>query len=198
MSFKSQLSKSISSINHKIWLLKNFREHMDVNTATLILKAMLLPFIDYNSVFFSGRNNEQKKIQILQNIAIRICLKIKDPMSISVKDIHTNVNVLSVDLRREYLQGILCYRLIKLNSLKIVHNRVTRAADGPLIQMYLCHTRRVQLSPAVSAYNVWNKLKPDLRNSETTIVFKNSLKKKIKLFFENEWRYDLQFTNLNP
>ena len=54
MSFKSQLAKTVSSINHKIWLMKRFREYMSESTSILILKTMLLPYIDYNSVFFSG------------------------------------------------------------------------------------------------------------------------------------------------
>ena len=36
---------------------------------------------------------------------------------------------------------------------RVCLNRVTRAADGSLIQMYISHTVRVQESPLVDAYN---------------------------------------------
>ena len=141
-------------LNQKTWLLRFFREHVDECTAVLLFKTMLLPYIDNSSVFLSGISLlDQKKLQILQNVGIRVCLKVKDPMSVSVKDIHRTIKVLPTDLHRKYLQGILCYRLIKLNLLDMVVNRVTRAADGPLIRMYISHTVRVQKSPAVDAYN---------------------------------------------
>ena len=117
-------------------------------------------------------------------------------MSVSVKKIHKIVGVLPIDLRRKYLQGILCYRLIGLNLLELVQNRNTRAADGPLIKTYLCHTRQIQMSPPVSAYNTWNNLCPEIRNSDINVLFKSKLKSKIGNYFESEWRYDLQFKNL--
>ena len=197
MSFKLQYSKTISSVNQKTWIIRYFRDHMDEKTSVLLFKTMLLPYIDNSSVFLSGINlHDQKKLQILQNIGIRVCLRIKDPMSVPVKEIHKKIKVLPTDLRRQYLQGILCYRLIKLNSLEMVENRHTRAADGPLIKMYISHTVRVHKSPPVDAYNSWNKIKSDIRNTETSISFKTKLKAHIINKFENEWRYDLQYTNL--
>ena len=137
--------------------------------------------------------HDQKKLQILQNVGIRVCLKVKDPMSESVKGLHKKVNILPTDLRRQYLQGILCYRLIKLNSLKLVVNRVTRAADAP---PDISHTVRVQKSPPVDAYHAWNMIKPEIRNADTSTSFKSKLKASIVKYFETEWRYDLQYTNL--
>ena len=197
MGFKSQLSKTVSSVNQKIWLLRHFRNHMNKTTAKLLLKTMLLPYIDNSSVFLSGISYfEQKKLQILQNIGIRVSLNVKDPMSVSVKNIHLQVDVLPIDLRRQYLQGILCYRLISLNALDLVQNRVTRAADGPLIKMYISHTRRVQVSPPVDAYNTWNNISPVIRQAESSALFKSKLKRSIVEYFKEIWRYDLQFTNL--
>ena len=104
-------------------------------------------------------------------------------MSVPVKKIHERVNVLPIDLRREYLQGILCHRLIKLNSLDLVHNRITRAADGPLITMYTSHTRRNQMSPPVDAFSNWNAIKPEMRCIDTSSIFKARLKASIKKTF---------------
>ena len=158
---------------------------------------MLLPYIVNSSVFLSGISySEQKKLQILQNIGIRVSLNIRDPLLISVKDIHLRVNILPIDLRRQYLQGILCYRLIRLKSLDLICNRVTRAADGPLIKMYTSHTRRVQLSPPVDAYNTWNNIKPEIRISKNNVIFKKKLKCSILKHFKEAWNYHHQFTNM--
>ena len=65
---------------------------------------------------------------------------------------------------------------LMLNSIELVDNRVTRAADGPLIKMYIPHTRRVQMSPPVDAYNTWNNIKVDIRMVDTSLAFKGKLK----------------------
>ena len=86
--------------------------------------------------------------------------------------------------------------MIGLNSLELVVNRYTRAADAPLIKMYISHTVRVQRSPPVDAYNTWNVIKPEIRNADTSTSFKGKLKASIIKYFETELTYDLQYTNL--
>ena len=53
-----------------------------------------------------------------------------------VKDLHKMANIVPIDIRRSYLQGLLCYRLIKLGSVELVENSRTRAADGPVVKQY--------------------------------------------------------------
>ena len=195
MSYKSQLSKTVSQLNSKIWILKHFRNYMDVKTSLIIMKAMVLPYLDNASLMLSGiRLFDQKRLQILQNIALRLCYNIKDPTLISVKKLHEKAKVLPIDLRRNYLQVITCHRLIQLNALSLVENRRTRAGDGPLIVDYLMYTKRVQVSPANSAFNAWNNVKVEFRTIEDSVVFKRRIKSSIKKDFIENWRYDLQFT----
>ena len=109
-------------------------------------------------------------------------------MSVSVKKIHAVVGVLPIDLRHEYLQGKLCYRLIRLNSSELVHNRNTTAADGPLIKTYLERTTQIQVSPPSQClHNVWNNISPEIRNSETDVLFKSKLKSKVDKYFKIEF-----------
>ena len=121
MSYKSQLNKTVSQLNSKVWMLKHFRNHMDVKTSLIIMKAMVLPYLDNASLMLSGiRRFDQKRLQILQNIALRLCYNIKDPTLISVKKLHEKAKVMPIDLRRKYLQAITCHRLIQLNALELM------------------------------------------------------------------------------
>ena len=93
MSFKRELNKVISRVNHKIWILGHFRSCANDATAVIILKAMLLPYINSSILFFSGINLiDQKRLQILQNTALRVCFKIYDPTDISIKTLHEMAN----------------------------------------------------------------------------------------------------------
>ena len=195
MSYKSQLQKTISQMNSKIWMLKHYRNNMNVSTALIVLKAMIIPYIDNSTLFLSNiRLFDQKRLQILQNIAIRVCFKVKDPTDISIKKLHQRANVLPTDLRRIYLQSIVCYRLIGLNALSLIENRVTRAGDGPIIVNYTAHTRRVQLSPAYAAIDTWNAINSGVRNAETNLAFKNEVKSTIRKYFKDRWSHELQYT----
>ena len=86
LSFKRELNKVISRVNHKIWILGHFRSCFDDNTAIVILKAMLLPYIDSSILFFSGLTlTDQKRLQVLQNTALRVSSQVYDPTEISIK-----------------------------------------------------------------------------------------------------------------
>ena len=61
----------------------------------------------------------------MQNIAIRVCFEIKDPTTVHVKDLHIMANIVPIDIRRSYLQGVLCYRIINLNVIELIVNRRT-------------------------------------------------------------------------
>ena len=100
---------------------------------------------------------------------------------------HEKANIVPIDLRRKYLQGVLCYRIISIDALNMVNNRQTRAADGPLIVTYLTHTERIRKSPPVSAINEWNMIPSKIRLSDTKEAFKRALKKAVKVFFVKKW-----------
>ena len=71
-----------------------------------------------------------------------------------------------LDLRRKYLQGVVCFRTISIGAINLVNNRQTRAADGPLILTYLTHAERIRKSPPVSAVTEWNMIPSEIRLSE--------------------------------
>ena len=99
-----------------------------------------------------------------------------------------------IDLRRKYLQGVLCYRMISIGAFSLINNRQTRAADGPLIRTYITHTERIRKSPPVSAYGEWNMIPAVIRLSENKESFKRAMKKAVKKFFDKKWLHVVQFS----
>ena len=134
----------------------------------------------------------------MQNTALRVCFQIYDPTDISIKNLHEKAGIVPIDLRRKYLQGVLCYRMINIGALNLVNNRQTRAADGPLVVTYLAHTERIRKSPPVNAVSEWNMIPSRIRLSKNKVCFKRALKKVVKKFFVKKWLHILQFTNEAP
>ena len=96
------------------------------------------------------------------------------------------------------MQGILCYRLIKLGSVELVENRRTRAADGPVIKQYTSFSVRVGQSPSNAAFHTWNYITPVIRLSPNAEEFKREFKKSIYNYFVNVWTYETQFKRVVP
>ena len=79
----SELTKFADEINRKftnrIFKFANLRYMMDEHTAITIYKQTILPFADYCSFILDSANKKTtiSRIQILQNQALRICLRCK-------------------------------------------------------------------------------------------------------------------------
>ena len=53
------------------------------------------------TIFLSScSENDLNDIQILQNHALRCCFRVKNPLEMSICDLHTNSNIKLVDVRR--------------------------------------------------------------------------------------------------
>ena len=61
LSFKKEFNKTISRINHKIWMLGHFRSCLDDPTSITLLKTMLLPYMDNSNLFSQASHFMIKK-----------------------------------------------------------------------------------------------------------------------------------------
>ena len=63
------------------------------------------------NIYYTGLPlNDLKKLQTVQNIALRICFNIKDPLLVTTKELHLKANLLPLYYRRMYLLLTVCYR----------------------------------------------------------------------------------------
>ena len=63
-------------IEHKVYMLGKLRYFIDRKAALLVYKQAILPYVDYAGfVLIACSKGSKKDLQILQNNALRICLR---------------------------------------------------------------------------------------------------------------------------
>jgi hypothetical protein len=112
-------------------------------------------------------------------------------LEVSVTDLHIKAEIVPLDLTRNYLQGVLCFRLSATAALELINNRQTRAADGHLMKTYISHTERVRKSRPNTALFECNMIPPSIRLAESKEPFKRVLRTDINKFITSRWRYML-------
>lgn len=131
--------------------------------ALAIYKTKILSCIDYNLLLYtSTRKQYQLKLQILQNKAIRIILKL--PKCTNVDDQHTTLKIWHIETRYRYF-------LLKY-AYNIAHSGdSTRLHDGmPFAIPPRCSAKYMKSFAFVSKMSL-NCLDPDVQFSPTIEVF---------------------------
>ena len=158
---------------------------------TLLFKTMLLPYLDYGTVFLTKITVAQHaRLQVLQNNSLRICFNVNNPQEVHVKELHSRAKVLPLELRRIYLQNTTCHRLLYIGNLDTLPCTGTRATGAPVIrqkrpkQNYLLH------NPTYQAFARWNCLQPDVRWTLDKKAFKKQILTKLIAYFHQRWQND--------
>lgn len=100
----------ISTITHKLYLLSRLRPMLTQKAALAVYKSKILTYLDYRAVFqYSARAPLLRKLQTLQNRAIRIVLKL--PARTNVDHQHLELCLFHSELRREYFLMKLMFQL---------------------------------------------------------------------------------------
>ena len=95
LSFNSHLNNTIKIVSHKMFLLHKIKSYITEDTATKIYKSMILPYLDYGDIFYMNSTTKQvKKLQILQNKALKICYN--DRPNIPYDVLHQSAQLLKV------------------------------------------------------------------------------------------------------
>ena len=154
---------------------------MDVSTSLLIYKQTILPIIDYLSIIVNSSTKRKiKKLQPLQNRAIRTILRLKGYISTEeMDDYHDRLHLELLENRRKYFMLKMMYKLshFECNIDRYRPTRVLRTA--PKVKMKVCFTdkERVRKSPYYLCNRLWDKLEADVQLSQNRFAFGNYLKK---------------------
>ena len=71
-------------------------------TAKLVLKTMILFYLDFGSMCLTVRTMEDiSTIQVLQNKALRFCLRVKNYSDLPTHELHLQLNVKPFDKRMQ-------------------------------------------------------------------------------------------------
>ena len=100
LSFNTHLSNTIKLVSHKKFLLHKIKYYITEDASVKIYKSMIVPYLDFGDIFFMHSNAKQvKKLQTLQNRALRICYS--DRPNVPTDMLHQSAQISKLKERRE-------------------------------------------------------------------------------------------------
>ena len=180
MSLTPLLSKLKSRIVNKIYSLVKIRNMINSHCAITIYKQTILPVIDYTGFLIISCNiSDRLDLQKLQNHALRICYNVRIRDRVSIAQMHSQSNLLSLEQRRKkQLLGLMfIYKHRHLDVARVHIHRTQAALVFSFVrERYNCVKYRN--SPYYKGALLWDDLHVMIKNSTTLIFFKNQLKKR--------------------
>ena len=176
LSFRAHLNNTIKIVAHKISLLGRIRFYITEEAALKIYKSMILPYLDYGDIFFMHANLKQiRKLQTLQNRALRICLNIN--IHNDIDNMHQSVQLPKLNMRRE--AHLVNFMFKYKNNIKYINRRNvrTRLHDAPVFVTKKPNNEKYKQNVFYYGAVQWNNMPVNVRNIETYEKFKSVQKK---------------------
>ena len=176
LSFNAHLKNTIKLVAHKNFLLHKLRYYITEDAAITIYKSMIMPYIDYGDVFFTNSNaNQVKKLQTLQNRALRICYNAR--IYVPTDMLHQPSQIPKLDIRRK--THLLNFMYKNKNNTLLLNNRniPTRLHDAPVFKTIKPTCEKYKANVYYKGALLWNGLPVCIRNTETYMIFKENKKK---------------------
>ena len=118
MSFHHQFKETYKLASFKLLLLKRVRPVITEFTALIIVKSMLLPYLDMGNLFLSSQPlNELSKLDVILNTALRTVHNIYIPRDVHMLDIYTRAYLFPLLYRRKYSLLSLIHRLLSTSQI---------------------------------------------------------------------------------
>ena len=171
LSFRAHLNNTIKMVAHKISLLNKIRDYITEGAAVTIYKSMILPYLDYGDIFYINSNcNQVKKLQTLQNRALRTCFR--PQVKIPIDMLHQSVQLPKLKIRREVHLVNFMYKY-KNNDMYLNKRNVrTRMHDAPVFLTIKPNVEKYKNNVFYYGALKWNNLHVDIRNIESYDKFK--------------------------
>lgn len=172
----------IQKIIYKLYLLSKLRPMLSMKTALLVYKSKIMSYIDYNILFYpSFRKVYQKKLQILQNRAIRTILKL--PKRTNVDNYHVTLRIWHIDTRFRFFLLKYMYTLA-YGEVDLSIDRCplsTRSHDTIAFRLPSRCSAKFMNSFIYIGRNLWNALGPDIKSIPTLNGFSMSVRSMLTL-----------------
>ena len=139
---------------------------------------MILPIVEYGNIYMTSTTKEnRKKMQILQNKALKCALK-KDK-KYNTKGLHTEAGIDTLKTRRNrhILQHI--FQISQTDSFRGWKARAsiaTRSSKKKLMILKKPRTDKFQRSITYRGPKLWNQLPLKIQNADTSTQFKSLLR----------------------
>lgn len=141
------------------------RPMLTQKAALAVYKSKILAYFDYSAIFhYATRVTLLRKLQVLQNWAIRIISKL--PPRTNVDQKHVELGIWHLENRREYFLLCLMFQLITRPGFLYTDNRNlhTRAHAGRIFKLPSRWPTTFTKSFLNQGMTTWNQLPTDLRN----------------------------------
>ena len=185
LSFTEHIKYIFNKSTKKLGILRRAREYLDQKTSILLFKSLIVPYLDYcDTVYMCGSSVDLKQLQLIQNSACQIILKV--PKETGITTMHDELKLMQLSERREYHLLVECHNNVhneeaSLNYMFVktgdVCTRVTRNTESHA--MVVLDIRSVIGRKAFSFRGLarWNSLDRELRQISSKNGFKNRLLK---------------------
>ena len=176
LNFSKHINETIRLVKLRIFQLTKLRHLLSRETSLKIYKSVIVPVFDYCSfIVDGGLQKDIRKLQRLQNRALRICLRAV-PADSNVDNIHNICHVVKLKERRKYLLQCFMYKRAAADPTLRRSSRRTRADDKLKMQNKRANSTTYQRSPIYRGIDVWNNLSRHTQLCENIIQFKKCVK----------------------
>ena len=136
LNYELHAQSTLKKVRNKLVQLRTMRYFLNKQAALMVYKNMILPIVEYGDVFFSSlSSNTRKKLQVMQNKALRIVFN-KDKKE-SRLSLHKEANISELKVRRKIHTLQFAFRK-KYDKKLIVHSpagRITRSSKKLLYKL---------------------------------------------------------------
>ena len=165
------MNNTIKLVAHKIIMLNKIRHYITEDAAIKIYKTMILPYLDYGDIFFINSNQKQiKKLQTLQNRALRTCLNTR--LETPIEILHQSIQIPKLNARREAHLINFMFKYRNNNKFLNKRNVRTRLHDAPVFTTVKPNNDKYKNNVFYNGAVKWNNLASHIRNIETYDEFK--------------------------
>ena len=172
-----QANKIINLTKVRLSQLRNIRENTDLPTTLIVYTTMVRPILEYCSfVLDGGPVWVGRKLQKLQNDALRIMERVKDPRDMHVDELHRLHDLEKLQPRRERQLLGLMYDHAQIDTNLLVPARALRGNSKLQLKTRRLRKDIYTKSPMYRGTILWNRLHQDQQRKATKREFTNSLK----------------------
>ena len=186
LNFNRCLTKTISTVYLRLYLLSKIRKMMPKNTACLIYKQTILPVIEYCGFIYNGLTDTiRKRLQRIQNRCLRVCLRTQRMHPVA--ELHTGSGADYIDVRFDLQLLLLVHKYMYSGKefeagVGITFKRTnpaarqTRSVGTAELNVPRDIKRSYRKSPIYRGICLWNSLPPSCRLNTCKVGFRAEAK----------------------
>ena len=174
LNYEQQAQLIVKRVRNKLVQLCSMRYFLTNKAALLIYKNMILPILEYGNIFLSSLSSSTlKKMQIIQNKALRLAIDYR--RELSLKDLHTEAKLQKLKVRRQShtLQFMFHQKSNKKLLVRRATGRITRSSNKLLFKLPRPRTEKFKSSLPYFGFKLWNQVPAGLQKVTDLHCFKH-------------------------